>query len=247
MKSGNLASFLHGFFTDRLMHQRRASLHTIASYRDTFRLLLGHAQQQLKKAPAELAIEDLDAPFISAFPECEHIQGDMRSLRLGRSFDAVLVHDAVMYMTSEDDLLAAARTAFEHTRPGGAAVFAPDCVRETFRESTVLLSGQDDARALRGLEWSWDPDPEDDTTMVEYVFLLREGQKVRAVHDRHVEGLFPASTWRGLLMKAGYEVETFERPLDGGGVDEVFLCRRRSPPSTAAPHGDELSAGTKEL
>src|SRR5262245_43953920 len=69
-------------------------------------------------------------------PECEHVLGDMRTLRLGQSFDVVLVHDAVMYMTTEDDLLAAARTAFTHTRPGGAAVFAPDCFRETFCEDT---------------------------------------------------------------------------------------------------------------
>src|SRR5690606_26365258 len=61
-------------------------------------------------------------------PDCEHVLGDMRSLRLGRTFDAILVHDAVMYMTSEKDLTAAAHTAFVHTRPGGAAIFAPDCV-----------------------------------------------------------------------------------------------------------------------
>ena len=48
-------------------------------------------------------------------------KGDLRTLRLGRSFDAVLVHDAVMYMTSERDLRSMAVTAFQHTRPGGAA------------------------------------------------------------------------------------------------------------------------------
>ena len=68
-------------------------------------------------------------------PGCEHLLGDMRTLRLGRTFDAVLIHDAVMYMTSEADLRAALETAFVHLRPGGAAVVAPDCVRETFRPS----------------------------------------------------------------------------------------------------------------
>ncbi|MFN7135395.1 MAG: class I SAM-dependent methyltransferase, partial [Myxococcales bacterium] len=65
-------------------------------------------------------------------PDCEHMPGDMRTLRLDRLFDAVLVHDAVMYMRSEDELRQAAATAFAHTRPGGAALFAPDCYRETF-------------------------------------------------------------------------------------------------------------------
>ena len=60
----------------------------------------------------------------------------MRTLRLGRTFDAVVVHDAIMYMTSEDDLRAAMATAFVHTRAGGAAVFQPDCVRETLRPET---------------------------------------------------------------------------------------------------------------
>src|SRR5215212_11917862 len=56
-------------------------------------------------------------------PECEHLQGDMRTVRLGRVFDAVFVHDAVAYLTTEDDLRLAVGTAFAHCRPGGAALF----------------------------------------------------------------------------------------------------------------------------
>jgi hypothetical protein len=162
-------------------------------------------------------------------PECEHLLGDMRTLRLGRTFDAVLVHDAVVYMTTEHDLLAAARTAFEHTRPGGAAVFAPDCFKDTFRETTTIIGHPDDdagPRALRGLEWSWDPDPTDDTYAVEYVLILRDGDSVRAVHDRHTEGLFTIATWQRILSSAGYDVDTFARPLDDSRFDEVFVCRR---------------------
>lgn len=129
-------------------------------------------------------------------------------------------------MTTEDDLVAAVRTAFAHTRPGGAAVFAPDCVRDTFRESTDILEGEEGTRALRGIEWKWDPDPSDDTYLVEYAFLLREGASVQVVHDRHVEGLFTIGTWQRVLAGAGYHVGTFERPLDDGEVDEMFLCFR---------------------
>jgi hypothetical protein len=159
-------------------------------------------------------------------PECDHIVGDMRTLRLARTFDAVLVHDAVMYMTTEDDLLAAARTAFVHTRPGGAAVFAPDCLRETFHEQSDIYGGEDGSRALRCLQWSWDPDASDDTFVAEYAFLLRDGVEMRAVHDRHIEGLFPKATWLRLLSSVGYEVDTIERPIGEGRADEVFLCRR---------------------
>ena len=159
-------------------------------------------------------------------PECEHHEGDMRELRLGRTFDAVLVHDAVMYMTTEADLLAAARTAFAHTRPGGAAIFAPDYYKETFREETELISGEGGALALRCLAWVWDPNPEDDTYVTDYAFLLRDESGVRAVHDRHVEGLFTKASWLRILSGAGYRVETIERPIGEGEVNEVLLCRR---------------------
>jgi len=158
-------------------------------------------------------------------PECEHLAGDMRTLRLDRTFDAVLVHDAVMYMASEDDLRAAARTAFVHTRPGGAALFAPDVVRETFREHATLHAGQDATRALRCLEWAWDPDPADDTCTVEYAFLLRERSEVTAVHDCHLEGLFSRATWVRLLEEEGYRVEPHPSPGQDLG-SEIFLCRR---------------------
>lgn len=62
-----LAPTLQGFFTERLLTQRRASPNTVASYRDTFRLLLAFAQQRTGKTPSELALEDLDAVLIGAF------------------------------------------------------------------------------------------------------------------------------------------------------------------------------------
>ena len=92
-------------------------------------------------------------------PECEHVQGDMRTVRLGRQFDAIFVHDAVAYMTSEADLRLAIETAFAHCKPGGAALFAPDAIRETFRPSTDHGGHDDATRGLRYLSWTWDPDP----------------------------------------------------------------------------------------
>jgi len=157
--------------------------------------------------------------------DCEHFQADMRSLRLGTMFDVVFVHDAVMYITSEEDLRAVAETAFVHTRPGGAALFAPDCVKETFSESTNLITGEQGNRALRCIEWTWDPDSQDETSTVEYVFVLREDGTTTVHHDRHIEGLFPRSTWMRTLEGAGYSVEPTACEEDGRRF-EVFLCRR---------------------
>lgn len=62
-----LAPLLEAFFTERLQRQRQASANTIAAYRDAFRLLLGFAQKQLGKAPSDLLLADIDAPFVGAF------------------------------------------------------------------------------------------------------------------------------------------------------------------------------------
>ncbi len=190
----------------------------------------GHNASHLKRR-FRCTLTDLSADMLALSrelnPDCEHVPGDMRTLRLGRTFDAVLVHDAVSYMTSEEDLAAAIRTAFAHTRPGGAAVFAPDCLRENFREKSGVIDGGDERRALRCLEWHWDPDPADDTYVVEFAFLLRDGGTIQAVHDRHVQGLFAEDRWLQLLAGAGYEAEVIARPLDEPGeVDRIFLCRR---------------------
>ena len=63
----NLPALLQSFFTTRLMMQRKVSPHTIASYRDTFRLLLQFAQKRLHKAPSQLGLDDLDASLVGRF------------------------------------------------------------------------------------------------------------------------------------------------------------------------------------
>jgi integrase/recombinase XerD len=65
--SSNLAALIERYFTVRLLRQRNVSANTIASYRDTFRLLFTFAQAQLRKPPSTLALDDLDAHFVSAF------------------------------------------------------------------------------------------------------------------------------------------------------------------------------------
>jgi hypothetical protein len=117
-------------------------------------------------------------------------------------------------------------TAFVHTRPGGAALFAPDCVRETFRDHANLMTADDGPRSLRGVEWAWDPDPADDTFTVEYALLLRDGGLVSSVHDRHQEGLFARELWTRLLEGVGFAVDVAPRPLDDDSTDEVFVGRR---------------------
>ncbi len=162
-------------------------------------------------------------------PGCEHILGDMRTLRLGRTFDVVFVHDAVMYLTTEADLLACMETAFAHTRPGGVALFVPDCTRETFEPGTDH-GGHDgeDGRALRYLEWTHPADAGGTSFTVDYAVLIAEpGAGVRAVHDRHVHGLFSEHTWLHLLEGAGFRVRLVPGdPTDEDAIQPVFVARR---------------------
>ena len=140
-------------------------------------------------------------------PELEHVQGDMRTLRLGRTFDAVFVHDAVAYMTIEADLQAAIETAAAHACSSGVVLFVSDTVREIFEPGT-RHGGHDgaDERALRYLEWTTDQDPNDTTYDGDFVILLREsGRPLRVERDHHSCGLFPRDTWLRLLRDAGLE------------------------------------------
>jgi len=156
-------------------------------------------------------------------PECEHLLGDMRTVRLGRQFDAVFVHDAVGYMRTEAELRDAIGTVFVHCRPGGVALFAPDFVTETFEPSTYWGGHDGERRALRYMSWSYDPDPSDTTYIADFAFLLREDpDRIRSVYDRHVFGLFSRETWLRLLADAGFNAHSMR---DDYGRD-LFVGKR---------------------
>lgn len=142
----------------------------------------------------------------AANPECEHLRGDMTTLRLGRQFDFVLIHDAIEYMTSEAMLRAALATAAAHCKPGGLLMVVPDCVRETFRPGTEH-GGEDgaDGSGLRYVEWVFDPDPNDCTYDGVFAFLLRDARgRITVETDRHRCGLFARRQWLKWIAAAGF-------------------------------------------
>lgn len=162
------------------------------------------------KRHLQLTLSDRSAEMLAVSravnPECEHVRGDMRTLDLQRQFDLVMIHDAIMYLTSADELRAALATAYRHCRPGGAVVLLPDCVAETFEPSTEH-GGEDapDGRAMRYLQWDWDPDPADTVFECVYSFLFREADgRVTGDMERHQFGLFPRDQWFALLDAAGF-------------------------------------------
>jgi hypothetical protein len=106
-------------------------------------------------------------------------------------------------------------------------LFAPDCVRDTFVAATDHGGYDGEGRALRYLEWRWDPEPEDSTYLVDFAYLLREsGRKLRVLQDRNVCGLFGRATWVRLLRDIGFQVRSATRPDGNGALDEVFVAVR---------------------
>lgn len=187
------------------------------------------------KAHFQLTLVDISPAMLEVSralnPDCEHLEGDMRSLRLGREFDSVFVHDAVMYMTTRDDLRRAMVTAYVHCKAGGVALFAPDHVRETLQPRTDWGGRDEGERGVRYLEWDWDPDPDDTTYLGDYAYLLREGADVRCIYDRHVFGVFPRASWMELLTEVGFRPRRVTS--EGSGLEgewEVFVGLKAGEP-----------------
>jgi site-specific recombinase XerD len=94
--ASSFPALLESFFMDRLMRQRQASPYTIASYRDTFRLLVQYAQQRLRKAPSELTLQDLDAVFLGAF--LDHLEQERDNSARSRNVRLAAIHSFFRYV-----------------------------------------------------------------------------------------------------------------------------------------------------
>jgi integrase/recombinase XerD len=129
-----LAPTLQTFFTDRLITQRDSSPQTIASYRDTFRLLLAFASKRTGKQPCELDIEDLDAPLIGAF--LNHLERDRGNSARTRNNRLAAIHSFCRY---------AAFNHPEHLQTIGRVMAIPS---KRYEQNSVTYLNLDEAKAL---------------------------------------------------------------------------------------------------
>ena len=157
-------------------------------------------------------------------PGVEHHLGDMRSIRLGRTFKAVLIHDAISYMLTEGDLRDAFDTARAHLEPGGVLIVAPDWFAESFKGPSVLhwTRSRDDME-LTMIEYISDPDPADTTIESIFFYILRERGSLLVEQDLHITGMFPLDTWLRLMGDAGFQVEQVNYPVHDGGYGGRLL------------------------
>lgn len=159
------------------------------------------------RAPAML---DLAARL---HPRSPLIEGDMRTVRLGRAFDVVFVHDALAYLLTEEDVDRCLATVRAHLRPGGVALLAPDDVAEGLELGTEHGEGAHGGRAVRYIEWSRHNSSRPYGITVDYAIALRDGDEpVRVEHDRHEVSAFPRALWHELMEKNGLLRHDVERP-----------------------------------
>ena len=217
------AEFIHDLLSARIV----GPLHSMLELGSGGGNIASHLKRDLR-----LTLTDISLPMLEISqrlnPECEHIAADMRTVRLGRTFDAVLAHDAIMYMTGENDLVAALATAHAHLDPGGAVIVLPDHVAETF-EPAVETGGSDavdgSGRGVRYISWSHSPAPGASVQHTDYVLLLRAPDgSVEVVHDRHTTGIFARDTWSAAFARAGFAPPAVHR--DPWRRD-VFIARKQ--------------------
>jgi len=158
-------------------------------------------------------------------PGVPTIVGDMRDMRLGQTFDVVLLCDAIDYMTSPGDAAAALKTVAAHLRPGGVTLIAPTYTRETFidcesasdRTDTDTPSPHADAPPdVTYFSFVHDPDPSDTRFEMILLYLLRDPRTraVQVIEDRHACGLFSIEQWQEMMLEAGLEAEALAQPAD---------------------------------
>ena len=199
----------------------------------------GNNAFHLKPHFAQMTLTDVSPQMLAISqmlnPECEHLQGDMRTLRLNRLFDVVFIHDAIDYMLTLQELRRALMRAAAHCKPGGLALFVPDYVRETFVPSTDHGGTDAGRRGLRYLEWTYDPLPGDSTYVTEFAYLLRKGEGQSQIeYDRHICGLFFRVEWLQLLQEVGFQPEIIRDPFER----ELFLAQKINSVPDAIHGGD---------
>lgn len=178
---------------------------------------LSHLTGEFDAAAVDLS-EGMLANSRRLNPTVEHHQGDMRAIRLGRTFDAVIIHDAISYLLTEDDLRATFATAAAHLEPGGVFITSPDLVTETFVDGyTACRTRPMPDGTITYVEYQWDPDPSDTRTDTLFTYIIRRGGEVQVELDRHTFGLFPKADWLRLLGEGGFAVSIADYPVHEAG------------------------------
>ena len=143
-------------------------------------------------------------------PIAQHVCACVSDLSLRDRVDAVLIHDAIMYMTTEKQLLEMFSCAYRHLREGGKILVVPDVVKEYFHEHALHGGAQEGEKTIQLMEWHWDPTANDKTYQLELSLLMREGDAIRSHHETHTLGLFSVLEYTDALENVGFSMSTVD-------------------------------------
>jgi len=145
-------------------------------------------------------------------PEIEYIEGDMRTVRLNRQFDAVVIPYRIDYMATLDDLQKAIQTANLHLKTGGVLLIVAKTA-ETFQDNNFAYTGEKDNVHVTLLENNYINPFHANTYEATLVYMIRQQGELTIHTDHQVLGLFPLETWEKLFRDA--ELSLFKSKLDG--------------------------------
>lgn len=148
----------------------------------------------------------------AAHPEIEYLEGDMRTIRLNRTFDAVAIPDSIDYMTTLDDLRQALQTAAAHLGEGGVLLVVAKPA-ETFRNNNFAYSGEAPGVHVTVFENNYVDPSRPDCYEATLVYLIRQQGDLTIRTERQVLGLFPRATWDQAFAEAGFVMKA--TTLDG--------------------------------
>jgi integrase/recombinase XerD len=226
-----LAPVLQAFFTDRLIAQRQVSDHTVAAYRDTFRLLLAFAQSRTGTAPSDLRLDDLDAGLIGAF--LEHLRNDRHNGARTRNARLAAIHSLFRYAALRHPehaaliqrVLAIPPARFDKTvmsfltcGEAEALLAAPDRSRWVGRRDHALLA----VAIQTGLRVS------ELTGLTRSDVHLGTGPHIRCLGKGRKERCTPLTSQVVKVLRAWLD------ELGGGPADPLFPTSRRRPLSRDA-------------
>jgi len=138
-------------------------------------------------------------------PENRYILRDMRNMRLDDKFDVVLLYDGVNYMTTENDLKASFKIAYDHLRKDGILLTVVEETPDTFQQNkTKVQHRANNNIELTYIENWYDPDPGDTTYETTFVYLIRKDKRLSVETDLHICGMFEIEVWERLLKEARF-------------------------------------------
>ncbi len=166
-------------------------------------------------------------------PDLEYIEDDMRTVRLGREFDAVVIPDSIDYMRSLSELRMAVETAAAHLKTGGILLVAGK-TREIFRANNFAYTGEQEHLHVTLLENNYINPYRPDTYEATLVYLIRERGELTIHTECHVLGLFSQEAWEKVFAEAGLSLQetdldgTYDPYLLGGGEYplKIFIGRK---------------------